>query len=159
MGYSADQTQRAHHDRSCVTTADLQFPSFNVDYPDQLRADEFLSEFKEFVQGRGKGKEQELPKSDHHAFAQRSHRWNPPRKADTFGFSGRQRPRAGKDRGGGFAQSRIGTIRSSLCWKTMRRMAQITWMRIARWRWSSANMLRDQAIVRLSIMTSIRRSV
>jgi DNA-binding beta-propeller fold protein YncE len=41
--------------------ADLQFASFNVDYPDQLRADEFLSEFKEFVQGRGKGKEQELP--------------------------------------------------------------------------------------------------
>ena len=41
--------------------ADLQFASFNVDYPDQLRADEFLSEFTEFVQGRGKGKEQELP--------------------------------------------------------------------------------------------------
>jgi DNA-binding beta-propeller fold protein YncE len=41
--------------------ADLQFASFNVDYPDQLRADEFLSEFKEFVQGRGKGTEQELP--------------------------------------------------------------------------------------------------
>ena len=40
---------------------DLRFASFNVDYPDQLRADEFLSEFKEFVQGRGKGKEQELP--------------------------------------------------------------------------------------------------
>jgi DNA-binding beta-propeller fold protein YncE len=41
--------------------ADLQFASFNVDYPDQLRADEFLSEFKEFVQGHGKSKEQELP--------------------------------------------------------------------------------------------------
>ena len=41
--------------------ADLQFASFNVDYPDQLRADEFLSEFNEFVEGRGKGKKKELP--------------------------------------------------------------------------------------------------
>jgi DNA-binding beta-propeller fold protein YncE len=41
--------------------ADLRFASFNVDYPDQLRADEFLSEFNEFVEGRGKGKDKELP--------------------------------------------------------------------------------------------------
>jgi DNA-binding beta-propeller fold protein YncE len=41
--------------------ADLQFASFNVDYPDQLRVDEFLSEFNKFVPGRGKGKNQELP--------------------------------------------------------------------------------------------------
>jgi DNA-binding beta-propeller fold protein YncE len=36
---------------------DPQFPDFNVDYPDQLRADEFLREFKEFVKGKGSAKE------------------------------------------------------------------------------------------------------
>ena len=36
---------------------DPQFPDFNTDYPDQLRADEFLREFDEFVKGRGTGKE------------------------------------------------------------------------------------------------------
>jgi len=29
-----------------------QFPDFNVDYPDQLRADEFLREFDEFVKNK-----------------------------------------------------------------------------------------------------------
>jgi DNA-binding beta-propeller fold protein YncE len=36
---------------------DPQFPDFNTDYPDQLRADEFLREFDEFVQARGTAKE------------------------------------------------------------------------------------------------------
>jgi DNA-binding beta-propeller fold protein YncE len=36
---------------------DPQFPDFNVDYPDQLRVDEFLREFKEFVKGKGSAKE------------------------------------------------------------------------------------------------------
>jgi len=36
---------------------DPQFPDFNVDYPDQLRADEFLREFDEFVKGKGSAKE------------------------------------------------------------------------------------------------------
>ncbi len=38
---------------------DPQFPDFNTDYPDQLRADEFLREFDEFV--KAKGSAQELP--------------------------------------------------------------------------------------------------
>jgi hypothetical protein len=38
---------------------DPQFPDFNTDYPDQLRADEFLREFDEFV--KGKGTKKELP--------------------------------------------------------------------------------------------------
>ena len=38
---------------------DPQFPDFNVDYPDQLRADEFLREFDEFV--KGKRSDKELP--------------------------------------------------------------------------------------------------
>jgi DNA-binding beta-propeller fold protein YncE len=38
---------------------DPQFPDFNVDYPDQLRADEFLREFDEFV--KNKGSDRELP--------------------------------------------------------------------------------------------------
>ena len=36
---------------------DTQFPDFNTDYPDQLRADEFLREFDEFVKARGTAKE------------------------------------------------------------------------------------------------------
>jgi DNA-binding beta-propeller fold protein YncE len=38
---------------------DPLFPDFNTDYPDQLRADEFLREFDEFV--KAKGTEKELP--------------------------------------------------------------------------------------------------
>jgi len=38
---------------------DPQFPDFNTDYPDQLRADEFLREFGEFV--KAKGSDKELP--------------------------------------------------------------------------------------------------
>jgi DNA-binding beta-propeller fold protein YncE len=44
---------------------DPQFPDFNTEYPDQLRADEFLNEFEGFVrarqQGKGEGKGSELP--------------------------------------------------------------------------------------------------
>ncbi len=36
---------------------DPQFPDFNLDYPDQLRADEFLREFNEFVKAKGTAKE------------------------------------------------------------------------------------------------------
>jgi DNA-binding beta-propeller fold protein YncE len=38
---------------------DPQYPDFNTDYPDQLRADEFLREFDEFV--KAKGSATELP--------------------------------------------------------------------------------------------------
>ena len=37
------------------------FPDFNTEYPDQLRADEFLNEFDAFVQARKEGKGTELP--------------------------------------------------------------------------------------------------
>jgi len=40
---------------------DSRFPEFNPDYPDQLRADEFLNEFNGFVQARKEGKGTELP--------------------------------------------------------------------------------------------------
>ncbi len=36
---------------------DPEFPDFNTDYPDQLRADEFLREFDEFVKAKGSVKE------------------------------------------------------------------------------------------------------
>ena len=36
---------------------DPLFPDFETDYPDQLRADEFLREFDEFVKAKGSGKE------------------------------------------------------------------------------------------------------
>ncbi|HZE26627.1 MAG TPA: phosphoesterase [Terriglobales bacterium] len=41
--------------------ADLEYASFNVDYPDQLRADEFLNEFQAFVRAQQEGKGRQLP--------------------------------------------------------------------------------------------------
>jgi len=40
---------------------DSLFPDFNTEYPDQLRADEFLNEFDGFVRARKEGKRTELP--------------------------------------------------------------------------------------------------
>ncbi|HTE89677.1 MAG TPA: hypothetical protein VK639_12010, partial [Terriglobales bacterium] len=40
---------------------DPNYPDFNTDYPDQLRADEFLNEFDGFVRARRDGKGTELP--------------------------------------------------------------------------------------------------
>ena len=40
---------------------DPNFPDFNTEYPDQLRADEFLNEFDGFVHARNSGKGTELP--------------------------------------------------------------------------------------------------
>jgi DNA-binding beta-propeller fold protein YncE len=40
---------------------DPTFPDFNTEYPDQLRADEFLNEFDGFVRARREGKETDLP--------------------------------------------------------------------------------------------------
>jgi DNA-binding beta-propeller fold protein YncE len=40
---------------------DQIFPDFNTEYPDQLRADEFLNEFDDFVRARKEGKGTELP--------------------------------------------------------------------------------------------------
>ena len=40
---------------------DAKFPDFKLEYPDQLRADEFLNEFKNFVKARSAGKGQQLP--------------------------------------------------------------------------------------------------
>ncbi|MGA7077116.1 MAG: phosphoesterase [Terriglobales bacterium] len=40
---------------------DPLFPDFQTDYPDQLRADEFLREFDEFVKAKGRANSKELP--------------------------------------------------------------------------------------------------
>ena len=44
-----------------VGHVDLRFPDFRIDYPDQLRADEFLNEFDGFVEARKTGRGDELP--------------------------------------------------------------------------------------------------
>jgi len=40
---------------------DPHFADYRLEYPDQLRADEFLREFKQFVRAREKGKGEQLP--------------------------------------------------------------------------------------------------
>ena len=40
---------------------DPRFPDFNTEYPDQLRADEFLDEFADFIRAKKEGKGTELP--------------------------------------------------------------------------------------------------
>jgi hypothetical protein len=40
---------------------DPQYPDFNTEYPDQLRADEFLNEFASFVKARQEGTGTQLP--------------------------------------------------------------------------------------------------
>ena len=40
---------------------DPNFPDFNTEYPDQLRADEFLNEFDRFVRARAEGNGAQLP--------------------------------------------------------------------------------------------------
>jgi DNA-binding beta-propeller fold protein YncE len=49
---SARPTKQAQRDH-----IDPLYPDFAIDYPDQLRADEFLREFDEFVKARGSAKE------------------------------------------------------------------------------------------------------
>ena len=49
---SARPTKEAQRDH-----IDPLYPDFTIDYPDQLRADEFLREFDQFVKGRGTAKE------------------------------------------------------------------------------------------------------
>lgn len=48
-GIDAQEAQRDH--------LDPLYPDFAIDYPDQLRPDEFLREFQEFVKARGSGHE------------------------------------------------------------------------------------------------------
>jgi hypothetical protein len=40
---------------------DPRYPDFRIEYPDQLRVDEFLNEFAQFVKARQQGEESELP--------------------------------------------------------------------------------------------------
>ncbi len=53
--------------RMVATKRDLRdhfdplYPDFNLEYPDQLRADEFLNEFEQFVKARQEGKEGQMP--------------------------------------------------------------------------------------------------
>jgi DNA-binding beta-propeller fold protein YncE len=47
--------------RELQNHTDLAYVPFNPDYPDQLRADEFLNEFQGFVRARLEGKNEQLP--------------------------------------------------------------------------------------------------
>ncbi len=60
----AGATQRKKANKNIAAEAELRghfdplFPDFQVDYPDQLRVDEFLNEFNKFVETRKSGKDQ-----------------------------------------------------------------------------------------------------
>ena len=58
--WEVPQFKRMHPTKAVLRNHyDPHFPDFNTDYPDQLRADEFLREFGDFVKGRGT--QNELP--------------------------------------------------------------------------------------------------
>ncbi len=52
--WAIPQTKRTRPTKAALREHyDPQYPDFNTDYPDQLRADEFLREFDQFVKARG----------------------------------------------------------------------------------------------------------
>jgi hypothetical protein len=56
--WAIPQVKRMHPTKAALRDHfDPQYPDFNVDYPDQLRADEFLREFDEFVKAKGTAKQ------------------------------------------------------------------------------------------------------
>jgi hypothetical protein len=101
---------------------DPHFADFKIDYPDQLRADEFLREFDGFVRARkANTKAQELPSyvllrfpNDH---------------------TGGTRPGFATPSASVADNVLTGRTRQFSLWKTMRRTAPITWTRTAASRW------------------------
>ena len=70
---------------------DPLFADFKVEYPDQLRVDEFLAEFEGFVSAQKENrKAQELTKLRFVAPAERSHRRHAPGLSHAVCFRGRQ---------------------------------------------------------------------
>ena len=56
--WAIPQVKRMHPTKAALRDQyDPLFPDFETDYPDQLRADEFLREFDEFVKAKGSAKE------------------------------------------------------------------------------------------------------
>ncbi len=135
---------------------DPLFPDFETDYPDQLRADEFLREFDEFVKARGR--RQRTPAVHPALSPGRPYRWHASRQ-------GRLRkptlPITIWRSAASSMPSRIaltGTTPPSSSSKTTRRMAPITWMPTAPPPSSSASIRRTRRS-RLSITTSTPRSL
>ncbi len=134
---------------------DPQFPDFNTDYPDQLRADEFLREFDEFVKAKGTAKE--LPQftllylpNDHTGGTR-------PGKAHAAGFGCRQRSGARAVSSMPFPTVLTGMTLPFSFLKTMRRTAPTMSMHTALPPSSSANMRRARRN-RSSSITSVRPS-
>jgi hypothetical protein len=99
---------------------DPKFPDFNTDYPDQLRADEFLREFGEFV--KGKGTDKELPQftllylPDDHTGGTRPAKPTPQASVADNDLAASSMP---------FLTAPIGTTRPSSFWRTTRRTEPI----------------------------------
>ncbi len=63
LGGAAVQRRRSPLRPYCADHFDPLYPDFNTDYPDQLRADEFLNEFSAYVRARDahEGPDFEMP--------------------------------------------------------------------------------------------------
>ncbi len=134
------------------------FPDFNTEYPDQLRADEFLNEFDEFVRARKEGKGTELPafvllylaRRSHSRHDRRANRAQRPRWPTTIWLSAAWSRRS--------RTVLTGMTRQSSSSKTTPRMAPTTSMRIARSRSRSASIRPDRRNSRSWTAASTRRS-
>ncbi len=105
---------------------DADYPPFNLDIPDQTRADAWLKEFaRARAEGRGAGALDHPPR-------QRPHGRDAARVADAARDGRRQRPRARPDRRGDLRRARSGRSRRSSSSRTTRRTVPTTWTRIAR---------------------------
>ena len=87
---------------------DPNFADFNVDYPDQFRADEFLKEFGAFVHARENWHGRATAELRAVTLARRSHRWDASRVAQALRVCRRQRPGGGARCGSRFEWSVLG---------------------------------------------------
>ena len=122
---------------------DPLYPDFNTDYPDQLRADEFLNEFSAFVRGAGGSR-----RAGVRVTVIRSALLTRTIIRGVRGLIRRARRPMLRITTSRLAASwtpcrtvPIGTTLRFSYWKTTHKMARTTWMRIARLRSSSASIL------------------
>ena len=114
---------------------DPHYPDFRIEYPDQLRVDEFLNEFDAVREGAPAQRRNRIAAICNSALGQRPH----PRDASRACRHRRRLWLTMTWRWAGwwkhFRIALTGTTRPSSFWRTMRRTAAIMWTRTAARRW------------------------